>query len=82
MSTAWNLMRLVSYPALKEAREDQVKTDEARRMALSMAILTQLRISLERYRLAMEDFKLADTAAPGRQTAGKLYPGFGHRQAG
>ena len=32
-------------------------------MALSMAILTQLRISLERYRLAMEDFKLADTAA-------------------
>ena len=63
VSTAWNLMRLVSYPALKEAREDQVKTDEARRMALSMAILTQLRISLERYRLAMEDFKLADTAA-------------------
>lgn len=63
VSTAWNLMRLVAYPALKEAREDQVKTDEARRMALSMAILTQLRISLERYRLAMEDFKLADTAS-------------------
>lgn len=63
VSTAWNLMRLVAYPALKEARKDQVKTDEARRMALSMAILTQLRISLERYRLAMEDFKLADTAA-------------------
>ena len=63
LNTAWNLMRLAAYPSLKEAREDQVKTDEARRMALSMAILTQLRISLERYRLALEDFKLADTAA-------------------
>jgi hypothetical protein len=32
-------------------------------MALSMAIMTQLRVGVERYRLAVEDFKLADTAA-------------------
>ena len=37
--------------------------DSARRTALSMAILTQLRVSVERYRLALEDYKLADTAA-------------------
>lgn len=32
-------------------------------MALSMAIMTQLRVGAERYRLALEDFKLADDAA-------------------
>jgi hypothetical protein len=39
------------------------ETDQARRMALSMAILTQTRVSAERYRMALEDFKLADQAA-------------------
>ena len=32
-------------------------------MALSMAVMTQLRVGVERYRLAVEDFRLADTAA-------------------
>lgn len=61
-SAAWNLLRLVALPDLKKAREDQIKTDEARRMALSMAILTQVRISINRYLLALEDFKFADKA--------------------
>lgn len=63
VSLAWNLMRLVSIPALRDAQKYQEATDETRRMALSMAILTQTRVSAERYRLALEDFKLADQAA-------------------
>ena len=63
VSLAWNLMRLVSLPALRDAQKYQEATDEARRMALSMAILTQTRVSAERYKMALEDFRLADQAA-------------------
>lgn len=63
VSLAWNLMRLVALPSLKNAQKYQEQTDEARRMALSMAILTQARVSAERYRMALEDFKLADQAS-------------------
>ena len=60
---SWNLLHLLALPTLKTTQEQQVKTDEARRMALSMAVMTQLRVGVERYRLAVEDFKLADNAA-------------------
>ena len=60
---SWNLLHLLALPTLKMTQEQQVKTDEARRMALSMAVMTQLRVGVERYRLAVEDFKLADNAA-------------------
>ena len=60
---SWNLMRLFALPVLAKTQEAQTKTDETRRMALSMAVITQLRVASERYRLAVEDFKLADTAA-------------------
>ena len=63
VSLAWNLMRLVSLPAMQDAQKYQEQTDEARRMALSMAILTQTRVSAERYRMALEDFRLADQAS-------------------
>lgn len=63
VSLAWNLMRLVAIPAMKDAQKYQEATDEARRMALSMAILTQTRVSAERYKMALEDFRLADQAA-------------------
>ena len=60
---SWNLLQLVALPSLKATQEQQVRTDEARRMALSMAVMTQLRVGVARYRLAVEDFRLADTAA-------------------
>jgi outer membrane protein TolC len=63
VSLAWNLMRLVALPAMKDAQKYQEETDDARRMALSMAILTQTRVSAERYRMALDDFKLADEAS-------------------
>ena len=60
---SWNLLQLVALPSLKATQEQQIRTDEARRMALSMAVMTQLRVGVARYRLAVEDFRLADTAA-------------------
>lgn len=63
LSLAWNLMRLVSYPSMKQNQAFQAETDQARRMALSMAVLTQARVGAERYRMALEDFRLADQAA-------------------
>lgn len=63
LNIAWNLMRLASIPAMKRAQEYQEETDKARRMALSMAVLTQTRVAAERYRMTLEDFKLADQAS-------------------
>ena len=63
VGVTWNIFRLFSISDLDKTQETQVKVDEARRLALSMAIITQLRVSVERYRLAAEDFKLADEAA-------------------
>jgi len=60
---SWNLFRLASLPALKRAHDAQAKTDDYRRMALSMAILTQVRIGVQRYALAKADLKLAQESA-------------------
>jgi outer membrane protein TolC len=60
---SWNLLRLFSIPDLKKSQEQQTQVDEARRLALSMAVLTQLRVAVERYRLSLEDFRLADEGA-------------------
>lgn len=59
----WNLLKLFSLPAMEKAQKQQVSVDEARRLALSMAVLTQLRVGAERYKLAVEDYEMANTAA-------------------
>ena len=56
---SFNLMKALSYPAMKDVQEAQRKNDQARRLALSMAILTQVRVSVERYRLALLDLDIA-----------------------
>lgn len=56
----WNLLRLAGLPAQRSIRERQRSTDDARRLALSMAIITQVRLSAERYRMALEDLELAE----------------------
>lgn len=60
---SWNLFRLASIPSLQRAHDAQAKTDDFRRMALSMAVLTQVRIGLQRYALAKMDLKLAKESA-------------------
>lgn len=56
---SWNLLRVLSAPAVNKAGERQIATDDARRQALSMAIMTQTRIAALRYGLAKSDLDLA-----------------------
>lgn len=56
----WNIMKLAQYPALKRAHKAQNETDDLRRMALSMAILTQVRVGVQRYDLALSELKFAE----------------------
>ena len=56
---SFNLMKALSYPAMKDVQEAQKRNDQARRLALSMAILPQVRVSVERYRLALHDLDIA-----------------------
>lgn len=60
---SWNLMRLASLPTLNKALEHQNTADDYRRMALSMAVLTQVRVGVQRYTLAREDLELAKVSA-------------------
>ena len=57
---SWNLFRLFQLPALQQAQKDQVLTDDLRRVALSMAVLTQVRVGAQRYQLARSELAFAD----------------------
>lgn len=59
LNLSMDLFRLASIPAINRTNEARQKTDEARRQALAMAVLTQVRVSVERYRLAVVDQDLA-----------------------
>jgi outer membrane protein TolC len=56
---SFNLMRLAALPSILKSREAQEKLDDARRMALSMAVLTQVRVAIERYRMALHELDIA-----------------------
>jgi len=56
----WNLFKLLSYGALDDAQQDQQNVDDTRRMALSIAILTQVRVAVERYKLALKELDTAE----------------------
>jgi outer membrane protein TolC len=60
VSVSLNLFRLAAMPAVMAANKAQIGADDARRLALSMAILTQLRVAVERYRMSLIDLDLAD----------------------
>lgn len=57
---SWNLLKLAQYPALQRAQKAQNETDDMRRMALSMAVLTQVRVGLQRYGLSLSELKFAE----------------------
>ena len=59
LNMSMDLLRLASIPAINRTNEARQKTDEARRQALAMAVLTQVRVSVERYKLAVVDQELA-----------------------
>jgi len=60
INVSMNLLRLLQYPDINAAEQSQEKTDDMRRTALSMAILTQVRVGLLRYQLARQEVEFAD----------------------
>ncbi len=60
LQVSMNLLRLLQLPSLNAAAESQEKTDDMRRVALSMAILTQVRVGTLRYQLARQEVEFAD----------------------
>jgi len=63
MRMSMNLFRLAAIPAIRKANEAQTQVDESRRMALSMAVLTQTRVAAQRYGLALADLRQAEEGA-------------------
>jgi outer membrane protein TolC len=57
---SWNILKLTQWSALEKAQADQNKTDDMRRMALSMAVLTQVRVGVQRYGLALSELEFAE----------------------
>ena len=57
---SWNLLKLTQYPSLKRAHKAQNDTDDMRRLALSMAVLTQVRVSVQRYGLSLSELEFAE----------------------
>ncbi len=55
----WNLLNIFKIPATKRAVETQGLVLDARRLALSMAILTQVHVGLARYQHASREYRTA-----------------------
>ncbi|VUZ25500.1 Uncharacterised protein [uncultured Comamonas sp.] len=60
LRVSWNLLKLTQYPALKRAHQAQNDTDDMRRLALSMAVLTQVRVGVQRYGLSLQELEFAE----------------------
>ena len=59
VSISWNVFNIFSGPANMRVAEAQVELDHARRLALNMAVLTQLHLAYQRYQIALHDFKVS-----------------------
>lgn len=58
-----NLLRAFAYPATKRAQQTQAQLDDTRRIALTMAVLTQVRIATQRFQEARADYAVSRQAA-------------------
>jgi outer membrane protein TolC len=63
VNVALNLVKVFSLPALNRSEEAQRRSDEARRQAVAMAVLTQTRLAAVRYALVADEFLIWDEAA-------------------
>ncbi len=54
-----NLFKLAGLPTIQRTNAARSAADDGRRMALSMAVITQVRVSIERYKLTMLEMELA-----------------------
>ncbi|MGI9316098.1 MAG: TolC family protein [bacterium] len=54
---SWNILGLFGVAAEKRYREAQVDLAHARRLALSMAVMTQVRLAMKRYELSLQRYR-------------------------
>ncbi|MDJ0957835.1 MAG: TolC family protein [Arenicellales bacterium] len=59
----WNIFNFFTGGAEKKFQEARVELADARRAALSMAVMTQVRLAVQRYELARRRFKSANDLA-------------------
>ena len=62
-TVSFNLMSAFSYPSMKREQAAQATLDDTRRIALSMAVLTQVRIAGQRYRESVADYDISSQGA-------------------
>ncbi len=55
----WNIFNLLSGPKRMDQARTQGELDDIRRMALSMAVLTQVQLAYQRYHLAIKNNQIA-----------------------
>ncbi|WP_256354685.1 TolC family protein [Variovorax sp. dw_308] len=55
-----NLLKLLALPSLNATQQSQRETDDSRRIALSMAVLTQVRVGALRYQLTLQEVQFAN----------------------
>jgi len=63
VNVAFNLVKAFSFPAVKRSAEAQGRLDEARRLAMAMAVMTQTRIAAVRYTMLAHEFGVWDLAS-------------------
>lgn len=59
LKLTWNILNVLSGPDNIAVAENQEKLAEVRRLALSMAVMTQVNVGLRRFRQAQEDYAVA-----------------------
>ncbi len=62
VNVAFNLVKVFSLPAVQSSAEAQRRLDEARRLAMAMAVMTQTRIAAVRYSMLAHEFGVWDLA--------------------
>ena len=62
LGVAFNLIKVLSLPAVNRSAEAQRQFDEARRLAMAMAVLTQTRVASVRYGLLAHEYGVWDDA--------------------
>jgi len=60
---SWNLTKLLSIGKLTDMSDMQDEVNKVRRAALTMAVITQVRIGLQRYDIALFDYDLSTRAS-------------------
>ncbi len=62
LGVAFNLLKVFSLPAVNRSADAQRQFDQARRLAMAMAVMTQTRVATVRYGLLAHEFSVWDDA--------------------